>query len=87
MYGQTKEAQQNLRELERLAERRYVSPVFMATIYVCLGNEDRAFEMLEEAYRDHSETLFLTNIWPVYDRLRSDPRFADLMRRLGFQPD
>jgi hypothetical protein len=60
----------------------------MAVIYVGLGEKDKAFEWLEKAYEERSIAAFFGFIKadPVYDPLRSDPRFADLLRRMNLQP-
>jgi hypothetical protein len=47
------------------------------------GNRDQAFEYLEKAYSDGDNELLIAIRYPALDPLRSDPRFADLMRRLG----
>jgi TolB-like protein/DNA-binding winged helix-turn-helix (wHTH) protein len=78
-------------ELEHLAATKQAfMPVNVAEIYASLGNKDRAFYWLEEAYRQHDITaaaagvgLEMINIDPMMDPLRFDPRFADLVRRVG----
>jgi predicted deacetylase len=47
------------------------------------GNRDQAFDYLEKAYSDGDTELLVAIRYPALDSLRSDPRFADLMRRLG----
>jgi eukaryotic-like serine/threonine-protein kinase len=54
-----------------------------AGVYAVLGNKDKAFEYLEKAYASHSIELFLEIRYPSFDPIRSDPRYADLMRRVG----
>jgi hypothetical protein len=60
----------------------------MAEIYVCLGENDRAFEWLETALEERSQAaLFLGQSggsWDPWEDLRSDPRFADLLRRINY---
>jgi hypothetical protein len=53
-----------------------------ATVYVFLGDKDRAFACLEQAYEARDENLAYINVEPVFRPLRSDPRFDDLLRRL-----
>lgn len=55
----------------------------MATIYIGLGDTDRAFEWLERALEDRSETLLFLKVEPRFDPLRADPRFKSLVHRLG----
>jgi hypothetical protein len=52
-------------------------------IYVGLGENDRAFEWLERAYRERDGMMTHLKVTPRIDPLRSDPRFEDLMRRIG----
>lgn len=51
--------------------------------YVGMGDKDQAFTWLEKAYALHSNTLTLLKVEPGLDPLRSDPRFQDLLRRVG----
>ncbi len=57
--------------------------VFMATCYLRLGERDKAFAFLEKAYQKRNGTLVWLKVSPEFDDIRSDPRFADLMRRVG----
>ncbi|HEY2933560.1 MAG TPA: winged helix-turn-helix domain-containing protein [Acidobacteriota bacterium] len=65
------------------AKKRFVQPYFLARIYARLHDPDHALEWLQKAYSDHSEHLVGLKVDPVFDGLRSDPRFADLLRRIG----
>jgi len=58
-------------------------PRIIAWVYVGLGDKDQALAWLEKAYAQHSNELTTMKVCPVYDPLRSDPRFQDLLRRLG----
>jgi hypothetical protein len=55
----------------------------MGLIYVGLGDKDRAFEWFEKAYQEKTEELLMLKVEPQLDPVRSDPRFRDLVRRLG----
>ena len=81
--GRVEEAKRMLSELEELATEGYVSPVAFATIHVALGNTDRAFASIEQAYQERRGWLVYLNVEPILDPLRPDPRFADLVRRMG----
>ena len=81
--GQGGAAREVLEELERLARRRYVSPYHRATVHAGLRENDRALAWLEEAYAERSGLLIYLGVEPVFDGLRTDPRFADLLRRVG----
>jgi TolB-like protein/DNA-binding winged helix-turn-helix (wHTH) protein/Flp pilus assembly protein TadD len=84
--GQAGEAVKILEELQKLSRQRYVSPHEMAMIYAGLGETDQAFAWLEKAYADRSWRLPFLNVEPRFDSLRSDSRFADLVRRVGLEP-
>jgi serine/threonine protein kinase/TolB-like protein/Flp pilus assembly protein TadD len=83
MAGRKNEALKTLADLEALAARRYSSPVRIACVYAGLGDKDRAFEWLEKGYAGRSDHLTQLKTDPMFDNLRSDPRFADLLRRVG----
>ncbi len=72
--------------LEERAKRKYVDPARIARWYIRLGDKDRAFQLLEKAYQEHSATLLDLKVDPRYDPLRSAPRFQDLLRRVGLPP-
>ena len=81
--GRRNEAQQLLTELEQLSKQRYVSAYDFALIHTGLGDNERAFEWFERAYQERSSALIWLNVDARLDRLRSDPRFQDLVRRVG----
>ena len=66
-----------------LAAESYVSPYNVATVYAGLGEDDEVFAWLEEAYDERSRSLAWLNVAGEYDRLRADPRFEWLVRRIG----
>jgi TolB-like protein/DNA-binding winged helix-turn-helix (wHTH) protein/Tfp pilus assembly protein PilF len=69
-----------LNRMKKAAARGYVSAYQRATRHAALGETERAFEWLEKAYTDRDPMMALLNTDPAYDRLRSEPRFADLLR-------
>jgi len=81
--GTRDEAEAILRELAELARRQYVSMYQIAVIHASLGDADRAFEALEQAFQNRDWGLVLLRVEPLLDALRSDPRFSDLVRRIG----
>ena len=81
--GKREQARQILEELTALAKQKYVSPYFLAGIYVGLGEHEGAIECLEKAYEDHSHWLMYLHLDPGMDALRSEPGFQDLLRRIG----
>ena len=81
--GMTKEAFQILDDLTELATRRYVAPYFFAGIQVGLGEHDRAMEYLEKSYEEHCHWLIYLHFDPSMDGLRDNPRFPNLLQRVG----
>ncbi len=83
--GRKAEAQRLLRRLEE-PSRRHVGPGAIAIIYIGLGQKEQALTWLERAYEERSWSLSLLKVHPVYDPLRDDPRFPELLARMNF-PD
>ena len=85
--GRKDEARAVLNRMESLSKQTYVSPLWMTVIYAGLGEKDQAFKWFERVFEERTTggTIGL-KVSPVYDSLRSDPRFADIMRRAGFSP-
>ncbi len=80
------QANEMLNELDELAKRQYASAYEIATIYVALGNNEQAFQLLAKAYAEHSFHLVNLNVSPQFKSVRSDPRFQDLVQRVGLSP-
>ncbi|HSY12646.1 MAG TPA: tetratricopeptide repeat protein, partial [Verrucomicrobiae bacterium] len=81
--GRTKEALQILDELTELAKQRYVAPYYFAGIYIGLGENERAMEYLQKCYEEHSHWLIYLHLDPSMDNLRDNPRFQELLQRVG----
>ena len=75
---------QNLKQLQQQAKRARVPPLQFANIYARLGQKDEALQWLERAYQERCPNLFALKENAVWDPLRSDPRFQDLLRRMKF---
>jgi TolB-like protein/DNA-binding winged helix-turn-helix (wHTH) protein/Tfp pilus assembly protein PilF len=84
--GHTEQARQSLGELLKRAQTEHVDPGLIAATYIELGDKDQAFAWLEKAYAEHSNWMSSLKVWPLYDTLRDDPRFADLERRVKLLP-
>jgi DNA-binding winged helix-turn-helix (wHTH) protein/TolB-like protein/Tfp pilus assembly protein PilF len=80
--GKRDEALRALDQLKEIARQRYVPAHDFAIVYLGLGDNDHAIQWLERGYQDHPAMTRL-KIDPLLDNLRSDPRFADLVRRVG----
>ncbi|MGI8732367.1 MAG: protein kinase domain-containing protein [Pyrinomonadaceae bacterium] len=83
LAGKRAEAQKNLAELLQLSQQRYVSPASIAIVYVALGDKDQAFVWLEKANEIRDLNVVRLKYDPRFTSLRSDPRFDDLVRRIG----
>lgn len=82
--GKRREAEEIAAELQKLSTTRYVPPFEIATVYAVLDDRDQTFLWLNKAFEDRSENLgFIRNI-PFFDSVRPDPRYAELMRKIGF---
>ena len=66
-----------------LSETQYVSSLWIAMIYAGLNEKDTALEWLEKAYEEHFEVLIFIHIAPPFFPLRDDPRFAELLDKVG----
>jgi hypothetical protein len=81
--GKKAEAQKVLEELKELSKQQYVSAYNIACIYAGLNDKDQAFEWLERAYQERSFFITQLKVETVLDNLRDDPRFKDLLKRMG----
>jgi tetratricopeptide (TPR) repeat protein len=86
VFDKRNEALKILHQLTLLSKRRYVSPYTFAFVYVGLGEKDRAFDWLQKGVDDHSINLVALRDAKELDSIRSDPRFAELLRRIGLPP-
>jgi tetratricopeptide (TPR) repeat protein len=82
LAGERNEAQNIVNELEALSGREYVSPFDIAVVYAGLGDLTSAFKRLEEAYQQRVFRIIELTL-PMFDNLRSDWRWQDLVRRIG----
>ena len=85
LSGDADRAQAELKELQEIASKRYISAYHMATIYVALKDRDRAFELLEKAFKDRADWMVFLNVDSRFKDLRSDPRFTDLLQRMNLR--
>ncbi len=83
MSGNRDEALKTLAQMKEISKERYVPAYVFALIYLGLGNKDQAFQWLEKSYQDREANLCFFKIDPQMKSLRSDPRFSDLVRRIG----
>src|SRR5262249_15930372 len=84
--GRTEEARKIISKMEQEAKRTYIYSVAFAVPYAIMGDTDRALEWLEKKLQAPGTGLTALKVDPTWDRLRSDPRFQDLLLRAGFRP-
>ena len=84
LQKRTVEAKKMLDQLLKSSKQKYVDAYSFALIYVGLGDRDRTFEWLNKAYKENSNWLTYLKVEPRLDLIRSDPRFKNLMNRVGF---
>ena len=83
LAGRNDDAIRIIEKLERRSRQAYISPTTFAFIYAALGDKDNAIAYLEKGYEERAFQMQFLKIDPRWDKLRDDPRFADLMRRVS----
>jgi Tfp pilus assembly protein PilF len=83
--GKRREASAILKKLQALSQQEYISPLSIATVYLGLGEIDDTFAWLEKAYQGRCNKLVFLGVQPTFSLLRADPRFTDLLRRIGLE--
>jgi hypothetical protein len=81
--GRRNDALKIAQQFRDLSSHTYVDLYQLATIYAGLGQKEEAFRMLEKGYAQHSATMPWLGIDVFWYGMHSDPRFADLLRRIG----
>jgi TolB-like protein/DNA-binding winged helix-turn-helix (wHTH) protein/Flp pilus assembly protein TadD len=84
--GRRAEALTTLAELQQLAKQQYVPPYHFAWIYTGLGDKDKAIALLQQVYAEHTQHVVDFKTVPMFDSLRSDQRFQQLIQKVGL-PD
>jgi serine/threonine protein kinase/Tfp pilus assembly protein PilF len=83
--GKTDEAKRILTELESISKERYVSPFFWAGLYLGFGDKEKALDYLEQEYEARGEFLIFLNMGNLFGPIRSEPRFQDLLKKIGLE--
>ena len=83
LAGEKKEALRIIRELQDISTKRYVSPYGIAQIYAALNDKEQTYKWLETAYRDRAVWMSYLAVDPVFDSIRSEARFQNLLHRVG----
>jgi len=82
-WQENKKALQAFAKLSQFGKRQFVEPSWMAVAWTSLGDHDNAIYYLNQAYQPHSNVLPLLQVHPMFDPLRSDPRFQELLHRMA----
>jgi hypothetical protein len=83
LLGTGRDALRLLAELKRRKQEGYIPAGAFVNAYLGLGEDAEAFFWLEQAYKEQSNILQWLKVHPYFDPLRDDPRFKDLLRRVG----
>jgi Flp pilus assembly protein TadD len=83
--GQRTAARGIISQLQQISSDRYVPSLYVAMIYTGLGDQNQAFAWLDKAYAERCEYLVYLPTEPMADPLRTDPRFPELLKRLGLK--
>ena len=84
--GKIDEAKKQLNELHDLSNNTYVSPSAFAWMYCCLGEIEKGIEWCEKGIAQHDWLIVLSYLFPIYDPLRSHPRYKALLRKMNLEP-
>src|SRR5207237_4648125 len=85
LAGKSAEALAIIKELEERHARGQATGLQLATVYAGLGDKDHAFPWLEKDFQQHTSGLLSITWWLAFEDLRADPRYADLVHRMGLQ--
>jgi TolB-like protein/Tfp pilus assembly protein PilF len=83
--GRAEEARREVAKIERLPASRADRTPTLLIAYAGTGQKERAIELLQRAYSEHSNAVVQIKVDPMYDSIRDDPRFKDLLRRIGLE--
>jgi hypothetical protein len=72
--------------MKQISQQRDRNACSFDVVYAAPGDKDQAFQWLAKSYQDHAPEISQIKVDPILDSLHTDPRFADLVKRLGLQP-
>ena len=85
LAGRPAEARQVLEQLATMSNERFVGSLWHATVWLAIGDKAKALDLLEKACQERESALAFLDVWPIFDDIRSEPRFRDLLKELGFE--
>lgn len=83
--GEIEKAQEVLDELLRRSQEMYIPSTLLGILYFSLGENDKGFQMLNEAHQEYDSWLRLLKVEPIFDKIRSDPRYEEVLLKRGFK--
>lgn len=81
--GKIAETMRLAEEFKAAAKKRYIPPTYFGMLFAGMGDRDKAMTWLEKAYQERADGLTWLNVEPMLDDVRSDPRFQELIRKIG----
>ena len=84
--GQTLEARKILQEVKTISEQRYIAASWVALVHLGLNETDDAFDWLQRAVEERDPWITLIGVYPIWDPLREDRRYGDLVKQLNLEP-
>jgi tetratricopeptide (TPR) repeat protein len=86
LLGRSEEARATSQRLDERSHTGYASPIDFALVHIGLGEEEQALDWLERGYDERALLMVFLKTWPLYDPLRDEPRFEELLSKMNF-PD
>ena len=84
--GKRTEAERVLAELTERSKQKYVAPFYFAMVWVGLGEKEKALDWLERAYQERDPGLRVIKVDPMFNSIRREPRFINILRGMGLEP-
>ncbi len=84
--GDRAKAEQVVHELDDRAKQRYLSPAVRMLLHLGLGEKDKALDWLEKCHEEQDTWCWRLKVHPLYDPLRTEPRFQALLKKVGLDP-
>ena len=84
--GDRAKAEQMLRDWDDRAKQRYISPGLRVLLHLGLGEKDKALDWLEKCYEEQDAVCWNLKAQPIFDPLRTEPRFQALLKKVGLDP-
>lgn len=83
LAGRPAETHQVLEQMDAMSKERFVGSLWYSIVWLALGDKAKALEFLEKAHQERESALAFLDVWPIFDAIRSEPRFRNLLKELG----